>query len=244
MKEEQDIELIELYIQNKLDKSERERVDERLKTENDFLELFKDVEILLKGVRSATRKELADELKGIENNIPPETKMVSINRTYWIGAAAAVTLIAVFFIWKALSVSPGEQLFAEYYEPYPNVLQSAVRGDNDISELADALQSYEEKDYKAAIEKLEAVEVKDFGVFFYLGSSYLAIKDGKKAVSNFEKCLQPQNRLSAQAEWYQALGYLVANDLGSSVQVLKSITSKQNSYSARAEEILTKLQEQ
>jgi len=244
MSEEQDIELIELYINNKLDRSERERIDNRLKTENDFLELFKDMEILLQGVKTATRRELVSELKAIEESLPDaQTRTLFSAKTYWwIGAAASVTLIVLAFVlWNRFASSTNEKLFTEYFEPYPNVLQSSVRGVSDESQLSLALQFYEEKEYSTAIEKLEAIEGKDFGVFFYLGSSYLALKDTERAILNFEKNLQSDNKLNTQAEWYLALCYLIDDNMNMCIPVLKSIASKENPYSTRANELLTKL---
>ena len=203
------------------------------------------MEILLQGVKTATRKELVSELKAIEESLPKaQTRtMFSANTYWWIGAAASVTLIILaFVVWNRLAPSANEKLFTEYYETYPNVLQSSVRGVSDESQLALALQSYEEKEYTTAIKKLEAIEGKNFGVFFYLGSSYLALKDTDSAILNFEKSLQSDNKLNTQAEWYLALCYLIDDNMNMCVPVLKSIASKDNPYSTRANEILTKLE--
>jgi len=107
-----------------------------------------------------------------------------INR-YKIAIAAAVSLVVV--VWFALNpfgTLSGPELFAEHFEPYPNVI-GMTRGINQqqVDERTAAYMAYDRGDYAQAVDVFGKIlpgsddQTLDL---FYLGNAYLAIGNNEK----------------------------------------------------------------
>jgi len=245
MTEEQDIELIELYIQHKLEKPAQESVETRLKTDVAFAQLFRDIKILMEGVTAASREELTNELKTFETELSgaENGKTISFPKQYWpIAIAASIAFVAALIFWLKEENQPAKNLlFSEYYKPYPNVIMLSQRGENEEADKVSGFQKYDQGEYAAAANQFEKLDTKDFSIFFYLGSCYLATKEIDKAILNFGKCLETDNRLNGQAEWYLALCYLYKNDIDKCIRTLEKVIQRGSPYSKSATELLTKI---
>lgn len=243
MEEEKDIELLDGYLENTLGADDRSAVEARLQNDSGFRQLLEDLKILKESIRQSSRVQLKEELVEIENKLSanPEGKTASL-RPWIIGVAASLVLVVVtFLLWP--KPTDTQELFAQYFEPYPNVIMPTVRGDlePDTTLMAKAYRAYDSGDYEKAISLFEQVAAKDEGVYLYLGNSYLATNNPEKAIVCFEKVWNDYDVFDEQAEWYLSMAYLKTGDLKKANDLLNAIASKEGSFEIKAEKILPQL---
>lgn len=210
---ETDLHLIDKYLQSQLDAKEEKLFVEK-QNDPDFqkeLDLRKNsLSVFKKNGRQALKKKLQfleKEIQGesIANKQP--TKVRNINRGAWIGVAAALLLLMGMFWWNTQTAN-SDQLFAQHFQPYPNIIAPIVKSKTpSTSEYELAFQTYEQGDYQKAIPLLEKISSEEGK--FYLAISQLANGDGKQAIPLlFDLNNDPSNRFYQASQWYLALAYL------------------------------------
>jgi tetratricopeptide (TPR) repeat protein len=136
-----------------------------------------------------------------------------------------------------------EKLFAEYYQPYPNIA-SSVRGELSEEKLQEAMQQYDAGDFKAALTLLQeilATEPENNVAHFYAGVCYLKLEKPSLAIAGLQKVIAADERLSEPAEWYLALAYLQQNDAEKARASLNDIIAKKHIYKEQATMLLERL---
>jgi hypothetical protein len=159
-------------------------------------------------------------------------------------AVAAVFLVGIVSVFYPGREKPNAALFAEYYQPYPNVA-SSVRGEIVEGKLQDAMQQYDAGDFKATLALLQEILAAEPGnttAQFYAGISCLKLKETEKAVISLQKVIaRPEQKLAEPAEWYLALSYLQKNDLVQTRTMLNEIIMKDHAYKEHATRLLERL---
>ncbi|MCG8321083.1 MAG: tetratricopeptide repeat protein [Cytophagales bacterium] len=254
---EKDIALLERYIENDLGIEEREIVEQRLASEDDFKKLLDQVRILIGGIQYAARNKMMQQLKDLEQKLPEvnwqehvdddqeEEKAVPMrNRRYWLMAAASVVILAVSSIFLFNHRSAPGDIYQAYFETYDNVMSATTRGKSTVqTSFEQAMQVYDQGNYSLAIKmfnELPGVE-KDSGVYLYLGNSYLVEEQPDKAIEAFEKALENPGNFENQLQWYRGLGYLQAGNIEKSIEVFTIVKNSDYSKSKQAKEILKKI---
>lgn len=237
---EEELKLLDGYLENSLSEAERLAVEERLRTEADLQAKLQELRTLRDGLVQYGRKQTLEKLRELEATQPEIEKSVWQNR--WLQMAAAVSVLAVasFLLWPAKNTSIYS---ASYFEPYPNVVMPSVRGvaSQDSTIKHQAYRAYDLGDYKKAVALFEALEKPDEGVLLYLGNSYLAMGDAKHAMNAFQQLTVNYDVFDEQAEWYIAVCYLKLENRPEAIRMLGQIASKTGTYQERAETILKKL---
>lgn len=243
MNEEKDIVLIVSYLEGILTASEKTVLEERLNQEPDLQELLRDMKVLKAGIKQAAREEMQSELKTLEHKLASSSSSSPL-RSNWIKIAAALAIVAIatWLLWPPATKSP-QQLFAENFEPYPNIIMPTVRGGQtaDSTVMAQAYKAYDMQEYTKAIELFESLEVKAEGVLLYLGNSYLANGSAEKAVPVFEKVISDFDIFDEQAEWYLALSYLKLGNKEKASEISKAIVDRGGDYASKAKRLLLTL---
>lgn len=218
---------------------------------------YTDIEIEIdQYLKDEGTMQLRKTLKSISANyIHEENKTVSpkirpmFQRTTYIYAIAVtiVILIGLFGIIRLIvnsSENKYQGIFVQYYKPYQS--DFAVRSDQIIvNNLNLAFQSYEDRDYKRAIELFTKVVEADESLliaYFYKGISCMEINDFKTAVGSFSKVLKNDaNPYYPQAQWYISLTFLKLSNPSLARQHLEWLLSNDRFYGSKAKEILLKL---
>lgn len=239
-----DIDLIEHYLDGSLSDTDRLAFEERLKLEDELRAQVEEMKVIREGIVRASRKEVLKSLKELEATLPEvEAPIIPLWRTTWLQVAAGISLLAlcVYLLWPR--TQEPAQLFAEYFEPYPNIIMPTVRGvvENDSTVKAQAYRAYDQQNYAEAIRLFEAVQQKDEGVLLYLGNSYLANGQPEKALPLFEKVLNNYDVFDEQAEWYVAVSYLKLEEREKAREALQKVVARESSYKSKAQLILEKL---
>ena len=243
MNEEKEIALIDSYLEGTLSMEDKIAFEERLRKENDLQLLLSDLRILKAGIKQTTREEIRSELQSLENKLTGSPSF-SFLRSTWTKVAASLAFIMVtaWLLWPSSTKTP-EQLFAENFEPYPNIIMPTVRGGQtaDSTVMAQAYKAYDMQEYTKAIELFESLEVKAEGVLLYLGNSYLANGSAEKAVPIFERVISDFDIFDEQAEWYLALSYLKLGNKEKASEISKAIVDRGGDYASKAKRLLLTL---
>lgn len=239
-----DLDLIEHYLDGSLSETERLAFEERVSGDAELRAQVEEMRLIREGIVRASRKVVLKSLQELEATLPAvETPVIPLWRKTWLQVAAGISLLAlcVYLLWPR--TQEPAQLFAEYFEPYPNIIMPTVRGviENDSTAKAQGFRAYDQQNYAEAIRLFEAVQQKDEGVFLYLGNSYLANGQPEKALPLFEKVLNNYDVFDEQAEWYVAVSYLKLEEREKAREALQKVVARESSYKSKAQLILEKL---
>lgn len=154
--------------------------------------------------------------------------------TLVIGAGTAVLLSRP---------GPGDELFQQYFEPYPST-RPTVRGASPDAGSG-ALPLYEARDYEGALAAFDerlSVEPNDGAARFYAGICRLELGRLEEAESDLDRVVRLGDReLLAPAEWYLALIKLKAKDPEAARPRLEKIASGGGFYQEKARRLLSEL---
>lgn len=235
---EEDIVLIERYLNGELSNEELLAFEQQLKVDKTLQQHLKILTDLKEGIVQAGRNDLASEIRQWEKNETPITRTIPIWKQSWTISIAAILLIGVTAILLWPQSENTSNLFDQYFEPYPNVVMPTVRGVeiNDTTTIQKAYRAYDQEDYAGAVQFFETLETKDEGTLLYLGNSYLMLNETKKAISVLEKLVNKQSQFEEEAKWYLGLSYLKNGDNAMVKNTFDGIKSEH--YQIKIKEIL------
>lgn len=238
----EDIELLEQYLAGTLEAGERARLEARLGQEPELVKELHELQTLIDGIGKAGRTDVLTSLRELEWTLPAlESQVVPFWGSAWVRVAASVSVLAVcaYLFWPR--PEDPQRLFAQYFEPYPNVIMPTVRGDVDTTLLERAYRAYDHGKFDDAIDFFRRAGQDDAAVYLYLGNSYLATGDAENAIPLFEKVISEYDAFDDQAAWYLALGYLKNGNKGEAVKIFARISEGRSSHAASAKKILSDL---
>lgn len=256
--EEQDIVMIERYLEGNLEEQERVAFDQRLKTDEEFQQWVTHMESMVNGIKYTGRKNVMKQLAELEANLPEvqlleeeqeESNIVAMKPNkfrYWAAAAAAIALVLIssLFLLTYNSGQSDQDLFTAYYEPYSGDLSRS--GDEDLVDKRErAYFAYGQGQHERAIPLFEEVidQEPTSKLRFYLGNAYLSVGEAEKAAQQFKEVLRDSDYpLQDQSRWYLALSYLKAEKLDMAQTTLEEITGTPGSfYYNKAQELLAQI---
>lgn len=243
MNREKDINLIDAYLREQLDNSERNAFEVRLQKEDAFKTLFEEQQIIQGAIRLRKREDLLQQLEGFESEFEDQevipTKSLSVNWQRWLAVAAVGLLFAVaafFLIPRETNTDQYTEIVKEYFVPYP--YDGLTRSDLTPKEK-EAYIAYNREDYKKAIVLFEGTSAPID--LFYQGNAHLAAGDSEKAIGCFENFLKEESPYRIAAQYYLALAYLQTKKIKKAKQILQKLSLEKHSYAAKAKMILEKL---
>ena len=241
---EYDQHFIDNYLRQKhlLTSEEIASFEAHVKENKALAEELRLQEDLILGINHFFDKELKEKLK--EANPSTSLKVFSLNQNQTIAVAASLVLLIVagFFLFKPSLSS--EQLYLSYYQAYPNIVEPAERGQENIQ---DAYALYEKGDYAKAIEKFESQlansqPTEKAPLHFYMAISAMELNDLPLAEENLLKVLEGEKgRFTNPARWYLALLYLRNNNTEKAEEELKILQGSNSSYAQKATDLFEAL---
>ena len=232
-------ELIEKYIQKRNTATELEEINRLLAEELEFKKEFSfHIEL-----QQAMRREEARLLKRRFQELDVKNKRTNIFPMLWKIAAVLVIVIGLFWFFNP-SVNY-EKLYADHFEPYPNIAAPLVRG-NEYREdrVAKAFQYYDQQEFKKAIPAFEELYHKDKIAYanFYYAISLMADHQEKKAISVLkDPDWQIPKKYRIQTNWYLALAYIKTQNKKEAASYLEKIIETNSSRSHQAQDLLSKI---
>lgn len=251
---------VENYLTNKMSGEERKRFEQRCEEEPDLSAEVDETQILIDGIRFAaaerSREDVLDQLQrytGREEEreaarfeIGRFTRSKQMNWSMMAVAASALLLIGLglFIFSKAKQVTP-DQIFAEYYETFPNLEVRNVRGmQGELDLRRQAYWAYDQQDYEEAEELLTDWLSADAGTdadLFYLALTQMELKKWESALQALQKVDEAGGKYSMDAKWYMGLTYLKLDQKEKAKAALKEVLHTAQDQSTKAARALEKL---
>ena len=158
--------------------------------------------------------------------------------------ASTIVIAVVVWIFNIGSIDNRVQsndLFSEYFKPYPNVLAPITRSSNASStNLSDVMSLYDTKQYDKAIlgfnQLIEEPVLKN-EILFYKGVALLAKGEAAEALYHFE-LMEEVSSFNDQRKWYLSLAYIQLEDVDNAVVLLHEIINDQSYFMVYAEDLL------
>lgn len=242
---EKDIELVEKYFDEGLTDMEQRAFERRLNTDEGFRALVDQEKYIIGAIRMQGLSDELDQLKRIEKGLKdPHVELQSADNRRWFILAAAVIALIIVARFALMPAVTGNELYEQYYRPYPNVFEPSTRSGSSGQNRSEAFRAYEKGDYHQAalLFKKELETEKDDGMLLLLGNCNLMAGKVDEAIANFNEVMARSNTLTIQAKWYLTMAYLSRNDNMNALPLLRDLAESDASYAAKAKEILKELE--
>jgi len=231
--------LIYQYFHGSLSEEEQQEFNRLLKEDPQFQRNLEFEEQTKKAIISIKKDKLQRHLEYLETSAKRKNKV----SYFW----AASIIIAVGIVSYVLFYQPNfsnDELYAEYFEPYPNIIAPPVRGNDSMSKIQEDFLAYEKRDFKSASVIFEKRYQQKRAPFylFYQGVSELQLGNTYKAIVVFEKQIAEHDRFENYSKWYLALAYLKANEAEKYEPLLNKIIKEKSFNYRSAKKILKKIQ--
>ena len=192
---------IRKYWHNQLSEQEKLAFEAEMKADAELAQEVQHFRDLQRAIEAHDRQTLKEQLATLPVN-RPRPKLWP-----WAAAAAVLLLLVMAWFYRVSATTTPEQLFATYYEPYPNVVHPIVRQQNTADSLTLAFSAYEQGNYPEAAQRLEELlAIDDQPIWrFYLAQSQLSLGQYEAAKAQLRRLPATSFRFRAQALWYQAL---------------------------------------
>ena len=234
--------LIEKYLQGRLTPAEQEQFDRLLVEDADFkkeVTFQKDVARVAEAEDSAEFEALLNEFEATHTQPPSQRTNFK-----WLAAASIILLLgAAYFFWPEKSDS-SQELFAEYYEPYRNVVHPIVRNSQEEDAKTTAFLAYEQGNYAEALARFDELYKNETVSYylFYKANALIALDREEEAIELLEVHLNSSDVLVERAPWYLAMAYLKLDDKANAKKWLREVITRQQYKVDAAKELLSRLE--
>jgi predicted Zn-dependent protease len=232
--------LIEKYFEGTLTQDEQTAFNELLKTNKAFANEVTLQQQLKTAITIQERAKTKNFLKNIDTS---QSQKVSSFK--WLYAAAAILLIVLSGIWVFTQKPDGKELFAAYYQPYPNTIAPIVRGENNTikDSVYIAFAAYENKEYTVASAQFNALYNSTGKSYFkiYEAVCLLALDKSQEAIQILTKNIYEEEDTQIIKNWYLALAYIKQNNFANAKPLLQQVVATENIVQQPAQKLLEKL---
>jgi len=238
------IDLIDKYFENSLSPKEQLKFKDLLQNDKEFVKEFAFQKDLKKIISIKQQEDLKSTLQQFENKLQNKSPFLIFQKK-WLVAASISLLIAVG-IWSVKNTffPSTEDLFAENFEPYRNIVQPIVRGESINTIEYRAFVSYENNEYYKAINLFNSVKnPSKTSTLFYKAMSYLATNNASEAIEILLPIATNKNLgdseidFKEKANWYLALAYLKNGDDKKAISQFSFIANHPSSSFKKEESI-------
>ena len=231
--------LLQAYFEHRLRPEQETAMKELLKTDAAFKAAYTEEYELREAIRQEERTALKGRFKALD-------RRGQSNKTRWLAAATLVAVLGIGALLIFNKPTDMQQLYAQHFEPYPNVVVPTVRNNETPEDqaLADAFQLYDRGLYAEAAPAFQRLyeQTQDDDAFFYYVMSLMGIEQTATAVEALEshqwQQAAPYKVLSL---WYRALGHLKLEQKQAAVSLLQQVADANELLSPRAERLLEQL---
>lgn len=228
------------FLKEELPKAEMERINEHLRNDPLDADLVANIADALEAGESI--EDLEAKAKAVERSSfrladqeSPST--TSSRRWYWAAAAVLIFSVGMYFLNQKPSK---EELYAQYFSPYQDVL--TVRGDEE-TDWTEVMEYYNRGNYEqvsASMEKLDSTAKERPIALLYMGIAQLNNSEVAQAEKTFKKLLSHNESVYLEhGEWYLALTYLRLGALDDATVQLRSLSDSSMFYEERARQLLS-----
>lgn len=247
MSEQEDIRIIEKYLDGTLPPDAKSAVDQRREKDREFAALFEQHTFILDGFAGLELEAIEEQLK---KGRPFKTEKSTANgrRTLAFFLFIVAILVAAIFLFRKNSEANVPQFHAElaeqYYQPPMAETIRSVR-DRTEQEYFEAMESYAAGNWSEAMPlftELAATEQYSYPAKYYLAHCYYQSGDYLGAGERFASVAGAPGEFKSAAQWYQALSWLhLPDETNKATTLLKEIQSRDGFFRERAALLLDAL---
>lgn len=220
----EDLELIDRYLQDRLQDTELASFEERMAADSDWQQKVNEVRLLSLGISEAALEEKLDRFHTEMNRPALKIAHKKDNRKKWLAAAAVIVIVILGGV-QLFQKPAHEKLFAAYYKPDPGL--PVVMGEEGKSNytLYDGMIDYKEGNYTKAIEKWKSIgDSHTDTLSYYMGLANMSAGNMEQAVKYLDDVLGKEGNVYQQkATWYLALIYIKQDNKEAAANLLKKI---------------------
>lgn len=230
--------LILQYFEQTLSNEDLQLFNDLIKTDKAFVDEVAFQQQLKAAIHLQKRQEIKQQLQQLDSFSNTKTLFRK-----WFYIAATFILIIGSGVWLFFQKPDVKQLFATYYQPYPNTILPIVRGNNNTQNTFDAFRVYDNQDYEKAsilFDKLFEKEQKEYALF-YKAICLLQINKTTEAVDILKNFKFTSNEFIIMSKWYLAMAYLKLNDKTAAIPLVKFVSENDNPFQNAATNLLKKL---
>ncbi|MCB0688542.1 MAG: hypothetical protein KDC53_18510 [Saprospiraceae bacterium] len=225
----EDQRLIEDYLVGNLSSAEKKSLEARCQKDDDFRQQFLEEQLIFNSIKDHHAQVFLTNTRNILNSNSVRNPRAR-NLTLKLMAASVIVLLGIFLIWKPTSSKSPQQLYTDFFRPYPMVLSQ--RGDAEGTERL--VQAYEQNNWIVVEQELGNLDpdlIPSPLLDLYWTISLLQQDKTDKAIRLLEKYRkQPVNDLYQQTlEWYLAMAYLQMGNSSDAKSVLTELARKTKS---------------
>ncbi|WP_452226798.1 tetratricopeptide repeat protein [Lacinutrix cladophorae] len=244
------------YFSNSLTAEQEKTFENLLENDTEFKTQFLFEQNLKEVIKSNEIDTLKTKLQGFENDLSTtETTRIEffdsetskrikpIFNYKNFAIAASIALLMGWFGYHSFFGTDYTTMYNTNFSAYPNTVYTITRGDTENTLEREAFVAYESKDYKSAIEKLDAIPAdakKDY-FNFYKGQAYLNLEDLVNAKTFFTLVVQDNKSFVGESTWYLALISLKEENKAEAVKYLENLITNFNYNKEKAQALLKDL---
>lgn len=229
--------LIQKYLKRTLTKVEQANFDKLMEKDSEFKNEVAFLEDFHKVAEAEGEDHLRNLLSDFETEYQPYKKS---SRTLWYVAASVIALLGMAYFFTIMQPTTSENLFADNFKPYKNVVHPVVRGAQVLDQKTKAFSTYNNRNYEEAILRFEALYNQTGTPYylFYQANAFLANNQVEEAIPLLEKHLETDDSLKDKTPWYLAMAYLKLQDNENARRYLKIVVDNQTYRNKKAQELL------
>ncbi|NND34608.1 MAG: hypothetical protein HKN76_18625 [Saprospiraceae bacterium] len=232
----QDIRLIEKHLKDELSPEEQITLEDKKKDPEFEAELNLYLTIQ-KSTTNFSRLDVKKDFKAWDQDEPIRLNPLKSSTTWWKIAAGLVILVGIVGLLNKFAFnSAAPDLYTQYYEPYPNLLDPIEKGESTSPSLT---QLYELENYEAVISLPMTTAVDSF----YVALSFMELGNQEFATELLQIFSRREDfRFKDAAQWYLALNFLREGQTTLCKQFLMEISINENhDFRNPAAELLGKI---
>ncbi|NVK53185.1 MAG: hypothetical protein HWD85_09640 [Flavobacteriaceae bacterium] len=195
----------------------------------------KDLQLIIAKQEAVKTKDLLNSFE----------KGASKSYKKWLVAASIIAIIGITSFWLLNKPNNSENLFANYYAPYENVIYPISRTEKVKNKKVAAFESYELGNYKKALNQFNALseekkEDKEV-ITFYKAICYLQLDQPEKTIDLLRNNFKNNALWKDKNYWYLALAYLKTDNRIAAKKVLVELSKQKVNFKKEATLSLLKL---
>lgn len=253
MSVENDIQLIERYLDGDLSPEELQAFEERRAADPEFAQLVQAGDLVVAGIRQAGEEETLGLLQNIHEEEmgkkeKPQARLFTLRRTLAVAATLALLIVAGWFLLRPTAPS-SDQLFASYYQPpaFEQTRSGAATDPEGADQLwTDAGQAFQTGDYETALNALNqylSLIPENATALRYKAICQIELQEYDAALSTLG-AIKDHPDWMEEARWLSALIHLRQNDKQAALAQLDdllALPALTSSMEAKAQELRKKV---